>query len=379
LNILLVHPEGNLNYNANLSGLLDLLGEAGHRVTYVSPRRPAINQTFDAPHVTVVLVDRHHERGQFLFPTAQSTGQGLGEADFAAWSGYDVVLAVDRGVMEGAWIARHFGIPHALLSYEIFFPDEISPEAKAAEIEACRDLSFAVCQDALRSRKLCLANGIAPNKVLAIPVASRGFRAPAVKPRRLHEMFRLPAHMQVALYMGSLADWTGAPFLLDSARNWPENWMLVLHERYGPSGPTRELIERHGCAGKVKVSERSFASSSEMDAFVQSADLGVALYCPTYQNEWVGHNLAHIGLSSGKIASYLQQGVPVATHELGEISDWIRFYGAGQIFSLDEPFMPMAPGDRIDACRNLFERHLDLNRFGPALPEALRKLQRDAR
>jgi hypothetical protein len=111
-----------------------------------------------------------------------------------------------------------------------------------------------------------------------------------------------------------------------------------------------------------------------MDTFVQSADLGVALYCPTYENEWLGRNLAHIGLSSGKIASYLQNGVPVATHELGEISDWIRFYGAGQVFSLDAPFVPAVRSGGNEACRALFERHLDLNRFGPALPEALQKM-----
>jgi hypothetical protein len=375
MNILVVHPEGNLNYNSNLVGLLELLGEAGHRLTYAAPRRPAINQEIDSAYVRVVLVDRHQARGQFLFPSVQSTDDGLSESDFAPWAGQDMVLAVDRGIIEGAWVARHFGIPHGLLSYEIFFRDEMAAELKAQEIEACRDLSFAICQDSLRSRKLCLENGIAPEKLLQIPVASRGFRSPVHKPRQLHTLFQLPEQTKVALYMGSLAEWTGASFLLDSARNWPEDWTLVVHERYGPSKATRELIEARGCADRVRLSRITFATASQMDSFIQSADLGVALYCPTYQNEWLGHNLAHIGLSSGKISGYLQQGVPVATHELGEISDWIRFYGAGQIFSLDEPFVPQVSSENtVDGCRNLFEGHLDLNRFGSRLMETVHKL-----
>jgi hypothetical protein len=109
-----------------------------------------------------------------------------------------------------------------------------------------------------------------------------------------------------------------------------------------------------------------------MSEFIQSADLGFALYQPTYKTIWEGRNIKHIGLSSGKIATYLQHGVPVATNELGEISNLIRKFGAGQVFSLNKLFIPENPSaESIVACKALFEKHLDLNRFGNSFIEAV--------
>jgi hypothetical protein len=290
------------------------------------------------------------------------------------WEGHDLVLAIDRGVIEGDWIARQLSVPKALLSYEIFFREETPSDHKLEEIIACRDLSFVVCQDSLRARKLCLANDIPADKVLLMPVAGRRFREPpAVKPRLLHQMFQLPERTKIALYMGSFADWTGASFLLNSTRSWPDDWVLVLHERFGR--PVRDLVEKDANPEKVRISETLFAKPDHMTAFIQSADLGLALYWPTFETEWVGQNIQHIGLSSGKISQFLQSGVPVATHELGEISDLIHFYKAGQVFSLDQPFVPELPVDATPgACRKLFEGHLDLDRFAPALLDTLSAL-----
>ena len=363
--ILLIHPEGNVNYNANLSALIEVLTEAGHSVTYAASRRSLLNQELHLTGVRVVLVETQQIHGRFLYPN---------ETNMSAWAGHDLVLAIDRGIIEGDYIARHFGIPKALLSYEIFFREETSAEFKLEEITACRDLSFAVCQDPLRGRMLCLANEIPPEKLLLLPVAGRRFyEPPQPKPRVLHELFQLPAKTKVALHMGSFAAWTGASFLLKSTWSWPEDWILVVHERFGR--PNRALVESEANPDRVRVSESSFASQDQMAAFIQSADIGLALYFPTFENAWVGRNIQHMGLSSGKISQCLQLGIPVATHELGEISDWIRFYKAGQVFSLDRPFVPELPAHgATDACRALFENHLNLDRYAPDLLKRLAAL-----
>jgi hypothetical protein len=363
--ILAVHPEGNANYNANLLGLLELLGEAGHTVTYVAPRRPGMNQEVSAPSVSTRLLDHRETNGQFVFPVARSLGARWARRDFAQWQGHDLVLGIDRGIIEAAWIARHYGKPHALISYEIFFRAETTARFKAPEIEACRDLAFATCQDVLRSHHLCGENGIAPEKVVRIPVAGRGFRGQGPKPRLLHEQLGLPPETKTLLHIGSFADWTHAAYLLESTRTWPADWMLVIHERYGSSSATQALIRKHAAPDRVRVSEAAFAAANLMSAFVRSADLGIALYRPDRRNKWIGRNIEFIGLASGKISTCLQHGVPVATHELGEIADLIRAHGAGQVFSLEKPFVPQAPAaGSEEACRTLFERHLDLDRFG---------------
>jgi hypothetical protein len=135
--ILLVHPEGNVNFNPNLLGIVQLLGEAGHAVTYVAPRRP-FHQGPALPPVSLMLLDHPEAHGRFLFPEVGKLRIPRARPDLARWGGYDLVVAVDRGIIEGSWIARHHGIPHALLSYEIFFREETSSRYKAPEIEACR-------------------------------------------------------------------------------------------------------------------------------------------------------------------------------------------------------------------------------------------------
>ena len=370
--ILVVHPEGNVNYNANLLGLLELLGEAGHTVTYVAPRRQGLNQEAGAPFVSMHLLNHRESNGQFVFPVARVLGARWARRDFAPWQGHDLVLGVDRGIIEASSIARHYGKPHALISYEIFFRAETTVRFKAPEIEACRDLAFATCQDVVRSHHLCAENGIAPDKIVRIPVAGRGFRGTAPKPRLLHEQLGLPEAVKTVLHIGSFAEWTHAAFLLESTRGWPEDWVLVIHERYGASATTHALIRKHANAERVRISETAFANAGQMSPFVQSADLGIALYRPDYKNKWIGRNIEHIGLSSGKISTCLQHGVPVATHALGEIADLIRSHGAGQVFSLERPFVPEAPhAASAEACRKLFEQHLDLDRFGAGFVNAV--------
>jgi hypothetical protein len=361
VNILIAHPEGNLNYNPNLAGLIELLTQAGHRVTYAAPSDPRLDQTTTMPGLTMCLLEGRLEHGPLFFPEAQDNA--------AAWSGYDLIIGIDRGVIESAVIARHHGVPLALISYEIFFRDECPPGFNDPMIDACRDIVFATCQDSLRSRLLCEEYGIPPEKVLKVPVAGRGFRGAVLKPRQLHETFRLSANVRTVLHMGSFDDWTRAPFLLESTHAWPSDWVLVIHARYSLRPALRELVRKLGHPARVFVSEAKFGSLQEMTEFITSADLGAALYYPTYANQWQGRNIDCIGLGSGKISTYLQHGIPVATHELGEISDWLRFYGAGEVFALDEPFIPKVPRESgMQACRAIFDEQLNLDRFaGPVL------------
>jgi hypothetical protein len=365
VNILIGHPEGNLNYNPNLAGLIELLTQSGHLVTYVAPRDTKLDQTTTVPGLTMRLLEGRVEHGPLFFPEKRD--------DVAAWSGYDLIIGIDRGIIEAATIARYHGVPLALISYEIFFKNECPPHFNEPMIDACRDIVFATCQDSLRSGLLCEEYGIPAHNVVKLPVAGRGFRGVSPKPRRLHETFGFPAEVRTVLHMGSFDHWTRAPFLLKSTHAWPSGWALVIHARYGLEPVLCDLVQRLGHPERVFVSEAKFGTLLQMADFIRSADLGVALYHPTYANRWQGRNIDTIGLGSGKISTYLQHGVPVATHDLGEMSDWLRFYGAGQVFALDEPFVPKAPQeDCMHGCRAFFDEQLNLDRFaGPVLRAVL--------
>ena len=239
-------------------------------------------------------------------------------------------IGVDRdGVIEASYLSRLLGIPYGLISYEIFFRDETSARFKNEEIGACAHIDFAVCQDDVRSSLLAEENQIHIEKVINIPVAGRGVRK-GEKTQYLHNRLNIPSDKRIALYIGSIAKWTMIEELVQSVDNWPDEWVLVLHNRYGINSEVNKFIgyER---SKSIYISNESYPTPKDLSEMLHSADLGIALYKPTFDGIYTGNNLKFLGLSSGKIATYLQHGIPILTNENGLISDYIRESGAGYI------------------------------------------------
>jgi hypothetical protein len=92
----------------------------------------------------------------------------------------------------------------------------------------------------------------------------------------------------------------------------------------------------------------------------------IALYHPTYENYWTGRIIANIGMSSGKIATYMQHGLPVFINELGEISFHVREKGLGEFCATSIPGRSMR-----SRCLAFFAEHLDAKLYLPDLQRAL--------
>jgi hypothetical protein len=108
---------------------------------------------------------------------------------------------------------------------------------------------------------------------------------------------------------------------------------------------------------------------------LHGADLGIALYNPTYDTPWTGRNIANIGMSSGKIATYMQYGLPVLINELGEISSHVREKGLGAV-TRDVSEIPgilyhFDPESMRGRCLAFFAEHLDAKLYLPDLQRAL--------
>ena len=352
--IMVVHNEGNLNVNPNLAGIVENLCEQGYQVHYYCRRLQGVPQTASHAGLTYVFV----EKGQLRLIDK-----------------YSLVIGVDRdGIISAALVARQLGVPYGLISYEIFFSDETGAEFKLPEITACANVRFAVCQGRERSRHLASENRIPLDKLIDIPVAGRRVRRGA-RNNMLHATFGLSPETKIALYIGSVvSQWAMVDDLIRNAQNWDDDWALVLHNRYGDHNLLR-LRQRHQGAARVHFTPQSGLSFKALQALVQSADLGIALYRPTFANVYEGNNLKYLGLSSGKIATYLQHGVPVVVNDIGEMSKHIDECRLGiHIHSLDELPARLRAADRtvIDGwrenCYRFFEKELDLdNRIGPLL------------
>jgi hypothetical protein len=242
-----------------------------------------------------------------------------------AWRGHSELRAGEHDLIfgvnpEGAIAAYRYwkksGIPFVYLSFEMVFRDELQSKDQLAEkneeISASRGALFVITQDAGRGQLLCAENGLTMDRLEFLPVSSRG----AAAPRRtdyLRERFKIKADKKILLHSGTFRDWTCADEVTESALKWPDNLVLVIHthyERFGRGEDPYILGLRKLASEKVFISNRAL-DQSEYEEMICSADAGLVFYKPNHKPPFGGRNLEMIGLSSGKLSSYMKNGLPV--------------------------------------------------------------------
>lgn len=332
--IAIIHPEGNIANNPNLFGIVEILCEQGYEVDYYCRRQPHFDQQLAITGVHVYATDIIDvEELAVILPHSAKLDSGVKAEVRNAFSVYDLLIGIDRGIIETAWLARRCSIPYGLISYEIYFGQETGLEFKRPEQEACQDISFAVCQDRVRSLHLARENSIPLAKIIDIPVAGRA----VVERERsyvLHDLLNLDRSCKIALYIGeTTSKWSGFGELLESTRDWDESWALVLHHRYGQySEEARRLLKN---STKAYCSPFPQLKHCELPNLLNAADLGIAFYLPQMESTIFQdrNNLLHIGMASGKIATYLQHGLPIIVNEIGLMSEYVRQLGLGTVVS----------------------------------------------
>ena len=344
-NILIIHPEGNINFNQNLTGIVEILCELGIYIE-IACRKHNIHQFAPHPNSKLLFYDTH-----------------IPQQNYKDWK---LIIGVDRnGVIEAAQIGRNLTIPHIYLSYEIFFEDETSFEFKEIEREACLSISAAIVQDEERAKLLCKESNIDPKKVLLLPFGGRAIPQPK-KNLHLREKLGIAANKKIGLMMGALADHTSYQQIIESLKAWPQDWVFVLHGRYGIKGDLYRNLAEFSYYENFYLSHESLEKHSDLEMLLGSVDLGIALYNATYQSEYDGKNIKYIGLASGKIATYLQHGLPVMINEIGILSEYVKQCQLGVV--INKPIdiaLSLHNFDPIslrENCVKFFDKHLSLNR-----------------
>ncbi len=382
----IIHPEANFNNNPNLLGLVEMLSESGYQIDLYGQYHEGIDQNAPCPGVSVTLTTvpaRYAGDTPVVLPSIAAVDPLTAARSIAIeLPRPDLIIGVDRGIIEAAALGGVWGIPVGLISYEIWFGDETSREFKAPEIAACKHIAFAVCQDMVRGLALCAENEISENKLIEIPVAGRGVRR-ANRSKAIHAALGLDPTTKILLYMGELSsNWSGIDEILTSTAYWPLGWVLLLHHRYG-GDRAKELSRRArlGSRGNVFISPFQTLPASQLCRLLTAVDVGVAFYRPKYDHPSSGKNLAIIGMASGKFSTYLQHGVPVIVNELGEMSSHVRTSGLGRVVSraseipsvLEDPTF-VDDGLNSERCYKFFEERLDCNVRGQRLIAKLKEL-----
>ena len=367
--ILIIHPEGNINNNPNLTGIVEILCENGFRVHVLSPRVHGVYQQAPCPGSNLDLVansDMAMFEGLVLF--AGKKGEEVEKAIAyikTSYSDFQLVIGIDRGIIEADLIARILKIPCGLISYEILFEDETSAQFKKPEIEACQSISFAVCQDPERAELLSIQNRIDSSKMFHIPVAGRTVK-PAPRTRYLHQQLNINPNKKIALLVGSVSEMSRIDFLAESAKHWPNDWVLVFHNRYGINQRIQSYVEKYSCIDNIYFSDKPVQNPNDMHKILHSASIGLAFYQSFPNSIWLGKNIKHLGLASGKISTYMQHGIPVITNDIGIMSDFITKAGLGRVVDIDRRFSIDFDEKKLRTwqqnCLAFFQEKLDLNR-----------------
>ncbi len=362
------HPDGNYFNNPSLRCMVEALLKGGWQVDIYGRSSAEFR----------LKVSEHP--GLRLFTYDPFIPPGL------LYGSYSLLIGVDEGIIDAAFMARSTGVSYGYISFEIYYDAEIATSAgkrnKSALRKACEDARFAVVQDSVRGKSLMREYGIPESKIMYVPVAGCG-SIPYAPSYYLHDRLGIDREKSIILYMGSLGSWAATDMLAEQSAALPDKYVLVLHGRYGVPD---EMRRRYHDYEKLFFSLEPAEDDDGLRRLVQSAFCCVALYVPTYRGVTDGRNLLEIGMASGKITTALQHGVPIMVNEIGQVAQIVRDESCGVVLDLESP-APLNAVTALEAvadihanCRRAFEEHFDFARVRDSFLELLRacSVARDA-
>ncbi len=381
---LVIHADGNLFNNPTLKCVTDMMLARGYEIDFRYPRTdapmPAVAGLNFLPFGACLWRFKNILYNKVaVYPLAFCAV--LLEKTFL-YRRYDLIIAVDRlGLIEAAVLHVLTKTPYILISFEIMFASEISSRVKRIERKASESLSLWVIQDEERATCLQEENGLDPNKGLLVPLASLGPGQQTAP--RLRDRLGVPHDKKVAILMGSISDWAMAQEVILSALEWPEDWVLIVHDRYGLtdariSGLLRSISAAIG--QRIYISNEASDAVDDMSHILAGINAGLAFYKPIYIGPYLGKNLEHLGLASGKISTCLRYGVPVITNEIGLYAKKVRKHRLGAVVSAPAQIAECLPTfDSVTCGRNAadyFSRELDFGIYAEAVWTRMERARR---
>jgi hypothetical protein len=333
--VLLIHPEGNTFNNPTLKSVVDLLLDKKVHVTIryqlgLSPM-PVL------PGVLLLPVGRIQQKiknaifNRLCWEWLAYLYVWLEQ--IFIYQKYDLTIGVDRqGLIEAGMLYQQVKTPYVFFSFEIMFESETSKHFKSTEKNMAQHVKQWFVQDEIRALHLQKENGLNPANKTLLPLASSG--AAEKHGERLRDLLGVPVNRKVAIAIGSISDWSMVCEIVSSVLKWPEDWVLIIHDRYGQ---TETELAKLGCNLNVVPKGRIFLSShacmqvDNMSNVLAGISAGLALYRPNYKGPYTGENLKYLGLASGKISTYLRYGVPPVMNDIGQYSSLAKTHQFGLV------------------------------------------------
>lgn len=382
--ILIIHPEGNSFNNPSLKSLIDLFVSYGIRVDL---RYGVSNAPTPADYYGVKLLPY----GRFFKCVRAVLLENICFMplirlivywdNLFVYGNYQLVIGVDReGLIQANVLHRMKKTPYVFMSFEIMFADETSKRFKMLEIQASRGVTAWLVQDEVRARLLINENQLEPRKKIVLPLASVGNAEPSLP--RLRDRLGIPNEKKVAITIGSITGWSMATDIINSALSWPDEWVLIVHDRYGKTSehlrgilPTIEPYLNN----KIYISDEASQMIDDLGSLFAGVSVGLAFYRPVWGCPSSGKNIKYLGLASGKISTYLRYGLPVIVNKIGLFADEAQKHHFGLV--VDDVDQIRLKLDEIDCssyrdnAKRYFREHLDFKRHQDKILHCLKNLE----
>lgn len=370
--VLIIHPEGNSFNNPSLKCIIDFLLENNFKIDLVykascaaipslkNIRLIAYNKIIN--YIKCFFLDRlcNWKLAYLLINF---------ERVFFYRKKYDLIIGVDRqGLIEASILNMLISSPYIFISFEIMFESETSALYKLLEQKASKYVALWIAQDELRANQLMLENHLEPENKFLLPLGSKGLGY--FNSVRLRDCLGIPLNKKVAIVIGSISSWAMTYQILNVARDWPEDWVLVVHERYGRTSQIlKNKFKQFDELGnqKVFISDAAAELIDDMGTILAGVSVGLAFYKPDYNDPNAGKNLKYLGLASGKISTYLRYGMPVIFNDIGFYSEEVKRFQFGCV--VEDPSKIKDKLEEVNNdlyqnnARSYFSQRLDFNNY----------------
>ncbi len=330
--VLIFMTEGHIESVPSLRELVRFLADNGHKVTLVCPADERHRQlSIAGPNIEQNAIPLRSGRGKF--GRAQSLLGWFRDAIRLKVPSGAICIGVDA---EGLLMAHAAAIRNrgrlVYCSLEILCLSDNhtwgNRIVKAFERRCHRKSELTIIQDSDRAALLEGENRLSNVPFVYLPNSSGG-AASAVKTDYLRRRLALAATTKIALHAGTIADWSDSVRLATAVATWPPEWVLVFQCRHRPEGDYARRVLSMADQHRVWVLANPL-ETPELHQLVASADIGIALYSPLMGHHIGGKNVAVMGKASGKIATYLQHGLPIVATQHPSL-DYIRRHDAGRM------------------------------------------------
>jgi len=247
---------------------------------------------------------------------------------------YNLLIGVDPwGLVLAGITGKLLNIPYGYFSLELYFHDELhSPYLKILKkLESYfnKKSLFTISQDADRGELLRKENKLGEKAVIvSLPNAADG-EAVIERTQYLREKFGIPGGTPIILQAGLISYVNKQLEIAKAFRGSKLDCALIFHSPkkiVDNDDYARELLNEIDNK-RIFLNIESLPDSEYGQKIIKSADIGLALY------DAQGLNVYTMGLSSGKIAKYLQCGIPVITSDFPTLKKWIEEFKCGETIS----------------------------------------------